>query len=1052
MSSVWASADYFPPVPHTRPTSSNQNVILESHVINLTNYNINQAAINNLHENTLDKLIKINTSYTRTILCVITLIAVLLLLRYVSLLCQLLHQRKKKQTDPNTGRIRQFASQHIAELVEFLKQNNLQYTGSFNAVISEANSLLSQSSDNQSSDPYTLEFSPEYMNNLKKQLLNNTSFYSLFGAKTVDIEYYAYCLQYLYNACSNVSQAKNILPLSKKGSTSQLFSWVSYVKLDNTEVINNGDDELPPQSKLKQVKYEFSLDKLNHPIIELTAMIGARDIDGDRINYCLDNIHGVKFSILTTLWHRLVNQYKFVFMLPLILIITTLGLTNLLGLDYDFNYLKLSIFSDNVFHYFSWWLVGALLIFVWISYPLMKWIVKARKKILIFQAKINSLPVDALDFTYTDVPIFHPLADRLNSVQVARNIYYSYIFDRFFPNKARFIILDAGKGMGKTSVLNLIESKATYCTPDLFVRQARNHYPTSINQSFYPVFRQHAKQEDMVFIWISILEIADVLQASTFKADALIKLIAKKSPTKYANIFLQLIDDAEVSVGWFKMKLSGFKIESFIKNKIILVIEDIDRKTDLFLDVFQDLALLQSIPNLIVILPFLRADLFYELERLKGENYNIELNINNKEHAYKLSNETHEESSKWRQDFRDLYNKLIDTEFDFGKHAYLALVNLFIQKILSKGFFGKLNIENGDDYIEENYEVTSVDNQVKLTNDQKNGLINLREDQLETILKDYYFIPYLNTLFNQLKLDVRTFKKIFALAINEIKYGHYANFIPDLFIDVFILVSHYQEGDEKSLAEYRQFFAKDQNSFPEIKYYFYALQENKKQEYQRRQELINQDKINVGDLLELKSDSYYNFCKEITRLNNQFCNFLLADVQQILKPHIYSYNKYVYDEFQNALLDWLFWIYNPSINNAVDESGVDDSIYMMGKLELLTTPNCRSLVEHSGNHITQFKNHIKSSQRFYQVLLRWNEMLKSINNQEDKIQPNFVNFIKSIPNDKRHIFLNFSYLTSAYCKINKERDSSFNLYIDIFKNIIECFDKNIDEEIILSML
>lgn len=1046
MSSAWASADYFPPAQHHTPTIAKQKIILESHVINLTNYNINQAAINNLHENTSDKLIKINTSYVRTIWSVIISIAILLLLRYCSWLWQ---WRKKKQINPNTEKIQQFASQHVAELVEFLKQNDLQYTGSFNAVISDANSLLGQNGNNQ--PPYTLEFSPEYINNLKKQLLNNTLFCSLFGARTVDIEYYAYCLQYLYNICSNVSQAKNILPLSKKGSSLQLFSWVSYVKLDNIEVTNNGDDELPSQNALTQVKYEFSLDKLNHPIIELTAIIEERSIYGDKINYRLDNIYGVKFSIIEILWRRLVSQYKFVFMLPQLLIIITLGLTNLFGLDYDFNYLKLSIFSDHVFYYLSWWLVGTLLIPAWyISYPLIKWIVKSRKKVLSFQAKINSLPADALDFTYTDVPIFHPAADRLNFIQVARNIYYGYIFDRFFPNKARFILLDAGKGMGKTSILNLLESKATYCTPDLFVRQARNNYPTSINQSFYPVFRQQAKQEEVVFIWISILEIADVLQASSFKADALIKLIAKKSPTKYTNVFLQLIEDVEVSAGWFKMKLSGFnKIDNFIKSKIILVIEDIDRKTDLFLDVFQDLALLQSIPNLIVILPFLKADLFYELERLKGENYNIELNINNKEHAYKLSNETHEESSKSRQDFRDLYNKLIDSEFDFGKHAYLALANLFIQKILSKGFFGRLNIENGDDYIEENYEVTPIDNPVKLTNDQKKGLINLREDQLETILKDYYFIPYLNTLFNQLKLDVRTFKKIFALAIKKIEYGNYANFIPDLFIDVFILVSHYQEGDEKSLAEYRQFFASDKNSFHEIKYYFYALQENK-----------NQDKSNAGSSLELENDPYYKFCSKISELNYKLFNFLLADVPQKFQK-IPEQSTYV--KFQNALCDWLFWIYNPLINNAVDESTVDNSIYMMGKLELLTTPNFRSLVENSGNHITQFKNHIQSSKRFERVLEGWNKMLKSINNLEkDKIHPNMTNFINSIPLESKHILLNFSYLTLAYNQLRSddksfvEAESNYNLdhaiYIQIANEIIKIYAKEADKKVILSKL
>lgn len=958
----------------------------ESNVISIVNYNINQVAIISATKKDKNKSTEIKTTYAKTICYVATSIIILLFLRYIlpPLLRYILRlwRRKNKRidpsadakTNPDTINTRKFASQHLSALVEFLKQNDLQYTGSFGAVISEANSLQGQNGNNQ--QPYTLEFSPEYMNNLKKQLLNNTSFCSLFGSRTVDIEYYAYCLQYLYNVCSNVNQAQNTLPLSKKGSSSQLFSWVSYVTLDNTEVINNGDDELPSQNELKQVKYEFSLDKLNHPIIELTAIIEESGINGDKINYRLDNIHGVKFSIIEILWCRLVSQYKFVFMLPLILIIITLGLTNIFGLDYDFNYLKLSIFSDHVFHYLSWWIIGTLLIPVWyISYPLIKWIVKSRKKVFAFQAKINSLPADALDFTYTDVPIFHPLADRLNFTQVARTIYYGYIFDRFFPNKACFILLDAGKGMGKTSVLNLLESKATYCTPDLFVRQARNNYPTSINQPFYPVFRQQAKQEEIIFIWISILEIADVLQASSFKADALIKLIAKKSPTKYANVFLQLIEDVEVSAGWFKMKLSGFsKIENFTKSKIILVIEDIDRKTDLFLEVLQDLALLQSIPNLIVILPFLKANLFYELERLKGENYNIELNINNKEHAYKLSNETREESSKSRQDFRDLYNKLIDSEFDFGKHAYFALANLFIQKILSKGFFGRLNIENGDDYIEENYEVTPIDNPVKLTNDQKKGLINLREDQLETILKYHYFIPYLNTLFNQLKLDVRTFKKIFALAIKKIKYGHYANFIPDLFIDVFILVSHYQEGDEKSLAEYRQFFAKDQNSFPEIKYYFYELQ----------------DKANS----KIENDPYSNFCTEISRLNYELFNDLFAKVPQMLREQLGVSEQYTYVEFQNALWDWLFWIYNPAFNNSVDDSSEDNNIYMMGKLELLTTPNYRSLVEHSDNHIMQFINHIKYSQRFKRVLESWNEMrcLKlSITLMKMQCSPNLLN-------------------------------------------------------------
>ncbi len=979
----------------------------ESNAINIINYNINQAAIISSTKKDKNKSTEIKTTYAKTICYVVTSIIILLFLRYIlpPLLryISLLWRGKKKQIEPsteerpiNTG---EFESQHIAELVKFLKQNDLQYTDSFGTVISEANSLQGQNGNNQ--QPYTLEFSPEYTNNLKKQLLNNTSFCSLFGSRSIDIEYYAYLLHYLYNACSNASQAQHTLPLSKKGSSSQLFSWTSYLKReDDTKLINKGDDELPPQSELEQVKYEFSFDKLNHPIMELTATI-----IGDKINYRLDNIHGVKFSIIEIPWCRLVSQYKFVFMLPLILVMITLGLTNLLGLDYDSNYLKLSIFSDHIFHYLSWWFVGVLLIFSWISYPLIKWIVKSRKKVFRFQAKINSLPVDALDFTFEDIPIFHPQADRLNSTQVARNIYYGYIFDRFFPNKARFILLDAGKGMGKTSVLNLLESKTTYCTPDLFVRQARNNYPTSINQSFYPVFRQQAKQEEVVFIWISILDIADVLQASSFKADALIKLIAKKAPTKYANIFLQLIEDVEVSAGWFKMKLSGFsKIENLMKSKIILVIEDIDRKTDLFLDVFQDLALLQSIPNLIVILPFLKADLFDRLEKFKNKNNN-------------------DSQFKIKQDFRDLYNKLISQDIDFGKHVHSALASLYIQKILSKGLFGKLNIENGDEYFRQTYEVISDD-------DHQFNLINVRESYWEAVLKDYFRL-YLTALFNQLKLDVRTFKKIFSY-IQKIGYGNYANFIPDLFIDTFILVSHYQEGEKKTLTEYRQIFASDKNLFPEVKYYFYALQ----------------DKANS----KIENDPYSNFCTEISKLNYNLFNYLFAKVPQMLREQLGVSEQYTYVEFQNALWDWLFWIYNPAFNNSVDESSVDNNIYMMGKLELLTTPNCRSLVEHSGNHIMQFINHIKSSTRFNRVLIRWNEVLKIINNlDEDAMQPKFTKFINDIPRESKHIFLNFSYLTLAYYEIIKNANvpEAEKIYLTIADKIITLYGKEDDKNIIL---
>lgn len=1002
------------PVPHVKLKTVESSIRLESTIVNIANYNINQAALIYPIKKLQSKIEQINTNYFRTIYYIAIMIVIFLLLRYRLLLWQtvILLSRYRfrnplfSQVSQNRENIKQFLSEHLNELVEFLKHNNIKYTGSFNGVVTEANLLLNSKNDNNFL--YKLNFTTNYMSNLKKQLLKNTSLCSLFGSRTIDIEYYAYCMQYLYNICS--SQARNDLPLTENGSTSQLLSWVSYKDKKGTEKINTGDDKLPSQNQLVEVKYRFSLDRLNHPIMSLTAQVDFNQTDEDKINYCLESIQGVKFSIIELLWYRLVSQYKFIFMLPLILTVTILGLINALGIDYDTDYLKLYFFSDKPFRHPSLWFIGVLMFpTFYILYPLTKWIIKSRRKVLDFQAKINSLPAGALDFAYNDIPIFHPDADHLNFSNAVRNVYYGFIFDRFFPNKARFIILDAPKGMGKSSFLSLLESKVIFCTPELFTRQVRSTYPLLVNPSFYPIFRQEVKKENIVFIWISILDIANILQASTFRAEELIKLIAKKAPAKYANIFLNLIEDIEVSMGWFKVKFSGFSKAKSFDSKIILVIEDIDRKPDLFHEAFQDLSLLQSIPNLIVILPLLKKDIFEKLENLGSDIHNNKKPIMVKR-----------ESIKQKQGFRSLYNKLIDNEIPFGQFVYLDLASLYIEKIIPKNFLGRLNIDDGDEYVKKTYQNFSIN----LTS------IDQRESYLKDILKRY-ITQYLEKLFNQLKIDIRTFKKIF-LYIQKIDYGNHANFIPDLFIDLYILVSHYQEGDRKSLFGYRQFF---NGRFPEIKYYFYAIQKNTKEEPFR-----------------LEKDSYYNFCLEIAEQNSKLMNSLFINVPGLFQARLLDTSFYI--EFQNAFFDWLFWIYNPAINDHVEErDGYNNRvIYMIAKLEILTTPSLKDLTKYSGKHVSQVIDNIRASERFKRLLLRWGEILKCRNNlEENKIDSSLVEFIDSVPSESRHILLNFSYLTIIYSCIIKN-DQDFKIYKRIAIKIIFTYQKKDELKEIIQLI
>ena len=239
-----------------------------------------------------------------------------------------------------------------------------------------------------------------------------------------------------------------------------------------------------------------------------------------------------------------------------------------------------------------------------LSSPVYYWL-KTRYQVRLLKKQIDVYPFNAKDFSVEDAPLFLINYDKYKFFQLVNNFYYNYIYNRFLPNFGRIIALDADYGMGKTSFLNLLESKIKYDTMFFSAKHLNIHAN---------IFRNLAFERNIDYVKISITETPEVLSADATAARKKInQLIYRNLDKSFKYYARNMLKSSEVSGGSVKFVWNRFTSIFMSKTKddiimsntrLVLVIEDIDRLYgDDLKNAVTNLLFLQNIPMLTAILP-----------------------------------------------------------------------------------------------------------------------------------------------------------------------------------------------------------------------------------------------------------------------------------------------------------------------------------------------------------------------------------------------------------------------------------------------------------------
>lgn len=239
-----------------------------------------------------------------------------------------------------------------------------------------------------------------------------------------------------------------------------------------------------------------------------------------------------------------------------------------------------------------------------LSSPVYYWL-KTRYQVRLLKKQIDVYPFNAKDFSVEDAPLFLINYDKYKFFQLVNNFYYNYIYNRFLPNFGRIIALDADYGMGKTSFLNLLESKIKYDTMFFSAKHLNIHAN---------IFRNLAFERNIDYVKISITETPEVLSADATAARKKInQLIYRNLDKSFKYYARNMLKSSEVSGGSVKFVWNRFTSIFMSKTKddiimsntrLVLVIEDLDRLYgDELKNAMTNLLFLQNIPMLTAILP-----------------------------------------------------------------------------------------------------------------------------------------------------------------------------------------------------------------------------------------------------------------------------------------------------------------------------------------------------------------------------------------------------------------------------------------------------------------
>lgn len=369
-----------------------------------------------------------------------------------------------------------------------------------------------------------------------------------------------------------------------------------------------------------------------------------------------------------------------------------------------------------------------------LSTPVYYWL-KTRYQARLLKKQIDVYPFNAKDFSVEDTPLFLIKYDKYNFFQLVNDFYYNYIYNRFLPNFGRIIALDADYGMGKSSFLNLLESKIKYDT--MFF--SSKYLNISAN-----IFRNLAFERNIDYVKISITEIPEVLSPdATVARKKINQLIYRNLDKSFKYYARNMLKSSEVSGGSIKFVWNRFTSIFMSKTKddiimsntrLVLVIEDIDRLYgDELKNALANLLFLQNIPMLTVILPvdMKRVDKCFLPQKQSTElEYQDKLELD-----------------------RQLFLKIFIAKYPYSGKVREQLAAYYVNEIMPK--------QSVDDNLLKQYKID--DNEVELIRVQLN----------------LYYQEILRLFFQDIEITIREFKKCL---VEKPQTGYY----PDRFVNSMI--------------------------------------------------------------------------------------------------------------------------------------------------------------------------------------------------------------------------------------------------------------------------
>ena len=368
-----------------------------------------------------------------------------------------------------------------------------------------------------------------------------------------------------------------------------------------------------------------------------------------------------------------------------------------------------------------------------LSSPVYYWL-KTRYQVRLLKKQIDVYPFNAKDFSVEDAPLFLINYDKYKFFQLVNNFYYNYIYNRFLPNFGRIIALDADYGMGKTSFLNLLESKIKYDTMFFSAKHLNIHAN---------IFRNLAFERNIDYVKISITETPEVLSADATAARKKInQLIYRNLDKSFKYYARNMLKSSEVSGGSVKFVWNRFTSIFMSKTKddiimsntrLVLVIEDLDRLYgDELKNAMTNLLFLQNIPMLTAILPvdMKRVDKCFSPQ--KQSTY--------LEYQDKLELD------------RQLYLKIFTAKYQYSGDVRAQLAAYYVDEIMPK--------QSVDDNLLKQYKID--DNEVERIRVQLN----------------LYYQEIMRLFFQDIEITIREFKK----CLEEKPTGYY----PEHFVNSMI--------------------------------------------------------------------------------------------------------------------------------------------------------------------------------------------------------------------------------------------------------------------------